>query len=131
MIEQIVTKMVLDRVCPVCGGLTRFKATRSARTEVIECNACNGKGYISSCTNASALLTPHADRLPLGIQMSMKQQNMLLVDTTKPKELIYTSIRGYWLKRLYTYNVGTEDFAFIEAKRRLLDKPAEIHMYFD
>jgi hemolysin activation/secretion protein len=131
MIEHIITKMVLDRTCPVCGGLSRYRTTQSARTETVECNNCSGKGYNSDCSYASVLLVPNRQHISLGIQLSMKQQNMYIVDG-----FTIESVRGLHITRLYTYNIEPDSHAFGFCKWRMdipkkQRKPVEIHMYFD
>lgn len=125
MIEHIISKMVLDRTCPICNGMKRFK--KSDR-DLIDCSNCSGRGYTSDVRNMSALLVEDLRIVPLGIVMSMKQQNMLVVDEARVEKL-----RGYCIRRLYVYNVDVNSylFKFANWRQKWCTEPTEIHIYFD
>lgn len=132
IIESIISKMVLDRTCTVCGGIKRYIETSSAKTEPVICKACGGKGYNSDCSNVSVLLTPYVDLIPIGVRQSMRNQNMYVVDTYLAIYHFPEELRGIRIKRLYTYCVSRDDRVLKMAETRLLkDEPIEIHMYFD
>lgn len=119
MLEHIISKMVLDRACPICGGLKRFKPTGKAREDSIVCSNCNGKGYMSD-TEPSVLLVESIAAVPPGVVMSMETQQMFVVEDFR---------RLFEIKphRVYTYNVHVKSEVFVG----LTDgKLKEIHMYF-
>lgn len=132
MIEKIISSIVLDRTCSVCGGVRKYRATpRSTKVEVVECKACNGKGYLSDCFNTTALLTPHVHLIPMGVAMSMKQQNIMLVNTNDGVDIVARNLAGARFKRIYSFCVEHDDPVMKYVRSRLTEKPAEIHMYFD
>lgn len=131
MLEQIISKMILDRACNVCGGIKYYRPTRGVKTEPVVCEACNGKGYMNDSSNATLFLTPHISMIPLGIRESMKQQNIYTVDTNLSGQVFMNKIAGIRFKRLYTYNVDIFNKAYEYARTRICLPPTEIHMYFD
>lgn len=120
MLEHIITKMVLDRACPICGGVQHFKRTASAKTESIVCSNCNGKGYMQD-TEPSVLIVQYKDSLPIQVISTMKQQQMYVVDSIDDKYL-----KGLKPKRIYGYNINLDNeiLRYLSARH-----PKEIHLY--
>lgn len=119
MLSSIITKMVLDRTCPVCEGLQRYRTTDSAKTEIVVCKACNGTGYMSTEEEPSLLLVPTLAIVPPGAAVSMKAQNIHVTDNAS---LDIEPVR------IYTYNVNAFSLPFLRYANK---NPKEIHMYFD
>lgn len=127
MLDHIISKIVTDRFCEVCGGIKHYRLNKDGRSEVVECKTCGGKGYLSDSSNASALLVQNLQSIPLGIRQTMEIQNIVAVDPTTINKLV-----GVLVKRLYVYNVPINSYAFKFAYNRLAAPgPREIHIYFD
>jgi hypothetical protein len=120
MIEHIITKMVLDRTCPVCNGIQRYRATESANNELIVCNNCEGRGFMDK-TEPSVLIVHDKTLVAVGVRGSMQTQKMYVVDSIDD-----TDIKGLKPMRIYTYNISVDNPVFRYLYSR---NPREIHMY--
>jgi hypothetical protein len=120
MLSHIITKMVLDRTCPVCQGLKQYKKTESATTKCVECKNCSGTGFMAD-TEPAVLVVGELSEVPTGIAVSMETQKMYVVDSTNVDRFLAME-----LKRIYAYNIAYDSLTL---KALVARGPKEIHMY--